>query len=55
MGTNKYNTPERQVADRREFVDRRVVADRRDITRFSDVLGRRSGVNRRLPMKMIAN
>lgn len=53
MGTdnNKYNAPERRVTDRREFIDRRVVADRRDTTRFSDVLGRRSGVERRLPMK----
>ena len=52
---NNYNAPERQATDRREVVDRRVVADRRDTTRFSDELGRRSGVNRRLPMKMVAN
>jgi hypothetical protein len=49
MGTdnnnNKYNGPERRVADRREM------EDRRNITRFSDVLGRRSGVDRRLPTK----
>ena len=53
MGTdnNKYNAFERQATDLREVVDRRVVADRRDITRFCDVLGRRSGVDRRLPMR----
>ena len=45
MGTenNKYNGPERRVAERR------ALADRRSTTRFSDVLGRRSGVDRRLP------
>ena len=42
---NKYTGPERRVAERR------VLADRRGTTRFSDVLGRRSGVERRLPMK----
>ncbi len=47
MGTdnNKYNGPERRRADRRER------DDRRGTTRFSDVLGRRSGVERRLPIK----
>ena len=47
MGTynNYYNGPERRVADRRQ------VADRRYTTRFSDVLGRRSGVERRLPVR----
>jgi len=48
MGTgdnNKYNGPERRVNDRRE------VDDRRNTTRFSDVLGRRSGVDRRLPVR----
>jgi hypothetical protein len=40
---NKYTGPERRVADRR------TMADRRSTTRFSDVLGRRSGVDRRLP------
>ena len=47
MGTDndKYNDPERRLLDRRELVDRR------DTTRFSDVLGRRSGVDRRLPMR----
>ena len=49
MGTdnnnNKHIGPERRAADRREM------ADRRNITRFSDVLGRRSGVDRRLPTK----
>jgi len=47
MGTddnNKYNG-ERRVSDRRE------VDDRRNTTRFSDVLGRRSGVDRRLPVR----
>ncbi len=53
MGTdnNKYNAPERQVTDRRELIDRRVMVDRRDTTRFSDALGRRSGVDRRLPTR----
>jgi len=47
MGTdnNKYNDPERRVCDRRELADRRVTA------RFSDILGRRSGVERRLPIR----
>ena len=47
MGTdnNKYNGPERRVADRREL------DDRRNTTRFSDILGRRSGVERRLPVR----
>ena len=47
MGTdnNNYNGPERRVADRR------VLIDRRNTTRFSDVLGRRSGVERRLPVR----
>ncbi len=48
---NKYNAPERQVANRRELVERRELTDRRDTTRFSDVLGRRSGIERRLPMR----
>ena len=42
---NKYEGPERRSNDRR-FYD-----DRRTITRFSDVLGRRSGVDRRLPVR----
>ena len=47
MGTdnNNYNGSCRRVAERREMVDRR------NTTRFSDVLGRRSGVERRLPVK----
>ncbi len=47
MGTdnNKYNGPERRATDRREL------NDRRNATRFSDVLGRRSGVDRRLPIR----
>jgi len=47
MGTdnNKYKGPERRVTERRE------IADRRNTTRFSDVLGRRSGVERRLPVR----
>ena len=47
MGTennNKYTGPDRRMADRR------VMNDRRNTTRFSDVLGRRSGVERRLPV-----
>ena len=49
MGTdnNNYNGPERRVGDRREM------ADRRGNTRFSDVLGRRSGVERRLPVRAV--
>ena len=48
MGTdnNNYSGRERRAADRR------MIADRRGITRFSDVLGRRSGVDRRLPIKV---
>ena len=48
MGTdnnNNYTGPERRVTERREL------ADRRGTTRFSDVLGRRSGVDRRLPVR----
>ena len=45
MGTNNntYNGPERRQAERRRGVDRRTT------TRFNDVLGRRSGIERRLP------
>ena len=42
---NKYNGPEKRA------IARRVVVDRRATTRFSDVLGRRSGVERRLPIR----
>ncbi len=42
---NKYNGPEKRV------FARRVVVDRRATTRFSDVLGRRFGVERRLPIR----
>ena len=43
---NKKDTEsERRVAERREVLDRRAT------TRFSDVLGRRSGVERRLPIR----
>ena len=47
MGTdnNNNNSPERRVRDRR------VSDDRRGTTRFSDILGRRSGVDRRLPIR----
>ena len=47
MGTdnNNYNGPERREAERRE------ISDRRNTTRFSDILGRRSGVERRLPVR----
>lgn len=41
----KYDGPERRSNNRRFYDDRRVV------TRFSDVLGRRSGVDRRLPVR----
>lgn len=40
---NKYIGPERRVNDRRDSNK-----DRRDTVRFGDVLGRRSGVERRL-------
>lgn len=43
---NKFNGTERRVIN-----DRRVGQDRRANTRFSDVLGRRSGVERRLPVR----
>ncbi len=39
-----YNVPERRIKDRRHTEDRRVSA------RFHDILGRRSGVERRLPI-----
>ena len=42
---NNNNGPERRVKDRRES------NDRRGTTRFSDILGRRSGVDRRLPTR----
>lgn len=42
---NKYTGSERRDKDRRYFDDRRTV------TRFSDILGRRSGVDRRLPAR----
>ncbi len=48
MGTdnNNYNG-----SDRRHAKERRHQQDRRVTTRFNDVLGRRSGVERRLPMR----
>ena len=47
MGTdnNNYTGPERRAAERRRL------EDRRGSTRFSDILGRRSGVERRLPVR----
>ena len=42
---NKYKGPERRVNDRR------IGEDRRTNVRFGDVLGRRSGVERRLGWK----
>jgi len=48
MGTdnnNNYSGPDRRVDERR------MMEDRRRSTRFSDVLGRRSGVERRLPVR----
>ncbi len=46
MGTddNKYNGHERRVENRRH------IEDRRSTMRFNDTLGRRSGVERRLPV-----
>ena len=48
MGTdnNNYKGPERRAGDRR------AVSDRRGATRFSDTLGRRSGVERRLSVRV---
>jgi hypothetical protein len=40
---NKYNGPNRRVSDRRDSNK-----DRRDTVRFGDILGRRSGVERRV-------
>ena len=48
MGTdnnNNYTGPERRADERR------VMEDRRGSTRFSDLLGRRSGIERRLPVR----
>mgnify|MGYP000580642168 CR=1 FL=1 len=47
MGSDNdnYKGHERRVNDRRER------DDRRGTTRFSDMLGRRSGVDRRLPTR----
>ena len=39
---NNYNGPERRSGNRRRGVDRR------NTVRFGDVLGRRSGIDRRL-------
>ena len=47
---NKYNGPERRISDRRKK------EDRRSTVRFGDVLGRRSGVERRVgwvPAEMV--
>ena len=48
MGTdiNNYSGPERRNGDRRTMMDRR------GETRFSDTLGRRSGVERRLSVRV---
>ena len=49
---NKYNGPERRVRDRRKG------GDRRTTVRFGDVLGRRSGIERRVawkPEKAVSN
>jgi len=56
---NKYTGPERRDAGperrvagpERRVAERRGMTDRRNITRFSDVLGRRSGGERRLPTR----
>ena len=50
MGThnNNYNGSERRVAERRG----KDLTDRRSTTRFSDILGRRCGIDRRLPIRM---
>ena len=46
---NKYNGSERRLKDRR------IGEDRRTNVRFGDVLGRRSGVERRLSWKRVAD
>jgi hypothetical protein len=46
---NKYNGSERRVNDRR------IREDRRTNVRFGDILGRRSGVERRLGWKRVAD
>ena len=49
---NKYNGPERRVSERRKG------RDRRTNVRFGDVLGRRSGIERRVgwsPEKAVSN
>ena len=53
MGTdnNKNNAPEWKSGTERRVAERRELSDRRNTTRFSDVLGRRSGVERRLPVR----
>jgi hypothetical protein len=42
-----YSGPERRIAERRG----QDAMDRRNSTRFSDILGRRCGVDRRLPVR----
>ena len=46
---NNYNGPEQRAKDRRAGEDRRITI------RFGDVLGRRSGVERRLGWKQEAD
>jgi len=46
IDNNNFNGSERRVAERR------IQKDRRSTTRFSDILGRRCGVDRRLPVRV---
>ena len=43
---NNYNN-----GSERRITERRMQQDRRSTTRFSDILGRRCGVDRRLPVR----
>ena len=42
-----YNGPERRITERRG----QDISDRRNTVRFSDILGRRCGIDRRLPVR----
>ena len=49
MGSDNNNN---YIGSERRKSERRVMADRRGTTRFSDALGRRSGIERRLPVRL---
>lgn len=48
---NKYNNDYKYDGSEQRLASRRMNVDRREATRFSDVLGRRCGVDRRLPVR----